>query len=177
MKNFFKAVGNFFKKIGLFIWKYLKICWNYIKENAWIQPIAIVVLIFGLVFGFEGIVNLVEKAKNSETGTGSKKNKYITLTMEEAKAKIDASETFTLFIGSRSCGYCIDFAKVINKYIESTGKDVYYVDLGNKLSFETSIYTEWAEKLGDIDTRAKVGEDGQGFDGKNIDTPTVVVVN
>jgi len=45
MKKFFKGIGNFFKKIGLFIWKYVKVCWNYIKENAWIQPIAIVAFI------------------------------------------------------------------------------------------------------------------------------------
>ena len=176
MDVFFKKIGNFFKKIGLFVWKYLKICWGYIKENAWIQPIAIVVLIFGIVFGFEGIVNLVDKANSTETGKSNTKNKYITLTMEEAKEKIEAGDDFTLFIGSRDCSYCVSFAKVINKYVESTGKDVYYVDLGNTLSFESSIYTEWAEKLGNIDTRAKVTEDDGGFDGKSISTPTVVVV-
>lgn len=176
MKKFFKAIGNFFKKVGLFIWKYLKVCWNYIKDNAWIQPIVIVALIFGLVFGFEGIVNLVEKAKNGETGSGSKKNKYITLTMEEVEEKLEAKEDFTLFIGSHDCTYCISFAKVINKYIESSGNDVYYVDLGNSLSFESSIYTSWAERLGNIDTRAEVEKDDGGFNGKSISTPTVVVV-
>ena len=67
MKKVLKSVGNFFKKVGLFIWKYLKICWNYIKENAWIQPIALVVLIFALVFGFQGIVDGIEKIKENRT--------------------------------------------------------------------------------------------------------------
>ena len=176
MDKFFKKIGNFFKKIGLFIWKYLKICWAYIRDNAWIQPIAIVVLIFGIVFGFEGIVTLIDNAKNSETGTASKKNKYTTLTMEEAQEMIEDGQDFTLFIGSRDCSYCISFAKVINKYIESSGNKVYYVDLGNSLSFEKSIYTNWAERLGNIDTRAEVSKDDGGFNGTSISTPTVVVV-
>lgn len=176
MDKFFKKIGNFFKKIGLFIWKYLKICWAYIKDNAWIQPIAIVVLIFGLVFGFEGIVTLIDNAKNSDTGSGSSKNKYKTLTMEEAQEMIEEGKDFTLFIGSHECTYCVSFAKVINKYIESSGKDVYYVDLGNSLSFEKSIYTDWAERLGKIDTRAEVEKDDGGFNGTSISTPTVVVI-
>ena len=35
---------------------------------------------------------------------------------------------------------------------------------------------QWADRLGKIDTRAEVVEDDGGFDGKNISTPTVVVI-
>lgn len=177
-KKILKDVGLFFKKVGLFIWKYLKICWNYIKENAWIQPIAIVALIFGLVFGFQGIVDLVDKVQeNRETAKNEKKNKYTTLTMKEAEDKLSSSDNdFVLFIGSHDCSHCLNFTKVINKYIESTGEKIYYVDLGNSVSFDADIYMQWADRLGKIDTRAEVVEDDGGFDGKNISTPTVVVI-
>ena len=45
-----KSICNFFKKVWAFIVKYSKIAWSYVKENAWLQPIIIVALIFGLVF-------------------------------------------------------------------------------------------------------------------------------
>ena len=85
MKKFFKGVGNFFKRIGLFIWKYLKICWNYIKENAWIQPIAIVALIFGLVFGFQAIVDGIENLKQSSETKDSKKTYFTKPVIQQPK--------------------------------------------------------------------------------------------
>lgn len=170
MKKFFKGVGNFFKKIGLFIWKYLKVCWNYIKENAWIQPIAIVALIFGLVFGFQAIVDGIEKVKeNKQAKQEEKDNKYIKLTMSEVRTKIEEDESFVLFIGAHDCVYCNEFKTVVNKYISSTNKMIYYVDIHDTTdtSIEARYLTEWAEKLADIPTRE--------FDG-GLSTPTVVVI-
>ena len=40
------AIGNFFKKI-----------WTWIKETAWVQPLLIVGLIFGVIFSIPSIVN------------------------------------------------------------------------------------------------------------------------
>jgi predicted bacteriocin transport accessory protein len=170
VKNFFKKIGNFFKKIGLFIWKYLKVGWNYIKENAWLQPIALVLLIFGLVFGFQAIVDGVEKIKaTNEEKKAENKNKYIKLTMEQVEEKLDNKEDFALFIGAHDCVYCQDFKSVVNKYIDSTGKMIYYIDIHDTSdsSIDNKVLVEWAERLQDIDTR--------DFDG-SLSTPTVVVI-
>ncbi len=170
MKKFFKAIGNFFKKIGLFIWKYLKISWNYIKENAWIQPIVLVVLIFALVFGFQGIVNGIEKIKeNREEKKAEESNKYTILTMAEVREKLDNDEDFVLFIGAHDCVYCNEFKTVVNKYISSTNNMIYYIDIHDTTdtSIESRYLTEWAEMLADIETRE--------FDG-SLSTPTVVVI-
>jgi len=170
MKNFFKVIGNFFKKIGLFIWKWLKVSWNYIKENAWIQPIAIVVLIFALVFGFQGIVDGIEKIKASSETEKKGKDIFDKLTMKEVREKLDNGDDFVLFIGAHDCIHCQDFKTVVNKYIRSNeGKMIYYIDIhdSSDTTIDTKYLTEWAEMLQDIDTR--------DFDG-SLSTPTVVVI-
>ena len=169
MKKFFKAIGNFFKKIGLFIWKYLKICWNYIKENAWIQPIALVLLIFALVFGFQGIVNGIEKIKeNSETKKESS-HSYIKLTMNEVREKLSNKANFVFLIGANDCYHCQDFKPVVNKYIKSTGNTIYYIDIHDSSDYtlENRYLIEWTEMLQEIETR----------DFSNgLSTPTVVII-
>ena len=52
------AIGRFFKKI-----------WDWIKQTAWIQPLLIVGLIFGIIFSIPAIVNAVKNGK-------TEKNKY-----------------------------------------------------------------------------------------------------
>ena len=170
MKKFFKGVGNFFKKIGLFIWKYLKVCWEYIKENAWIQPIAIVALIFAIVFGFQGVVNGIEKIKeNSAAKKEENDNKYTKLTMAQVREKLDNNEDFVLFIGAHDCVYCNEFKTVVNKYVGSTGNAIHYIDIHDTsdTTIEARYLTEWAEMLADIETRT--------FDG-GLSTPTVIVI-
>lgn len=172
MKKFFVAIGNFFKKIGLFIWKYLKIAFNYVKENAWLQPIVLVVLIFGLVFGIQGIVNAVDKAKeNSSSETANGKDVFTKITYGEVKSKLDNKEDFVLFIGSHNCAHCIQFKKVINKYVSSTGKMIYYVDIDDTsdTTRDTKYLLEWKENLDEIATRDYTSED-------SLSTPTTVVI-
>lgn len=173
MKRFFKAIGNFFKKIGLFIWKYLKVAWTYIKENAWIQPIAIVALIFGLVFGFNGIVKGIEKIKeNNALKEEEAKDAFTKLTMKQVRDKMNNpdEDDFVLFIGSHDCVYCQSFKKVLNKYINSSKRtDIYYIDIGDTTdtSLEQRYLNEWVENLANIETR--------DF-GTSLSTPTVVLV-
>lgn len=172
MKKFFISIGNFFKKIGLFIWKCLKIAFNYVKENAWLQPIALVVLIFGLVFGVQGIVNAVDKAKeNSSSSTDSGKDVYTKVSFGEVQEKLDNGDDFVLFIGSHNCYHCTQFKKVVNKYISSTGNMIYFIDIDDTSDTTRDIkyLTEWKEALDEIDTRDFANED-------NLSTPTTVVV-
>lgn len=170
MKKFFKAIGNFFKKIGLFIGKYFKICWNYIKDNAWIQPIAIVALIFGLVFGMQGIINGVEKIKaNIENKEKSEKTLYTKVTMGEVETKLDNGEDFVLFIGAHDCAYCELFKDVVNKYVKASGNMIYYIDIhdSSDSTIDSKVLVSWSQMLQEIDTRE--------FDG-SLSTPTTVVV-
>ena len=56
----FRAIGAFFARI-----------WRWIKETAWVQPLLIVGIIFGVIFSIPSIVNgitgLVEKINSSES--------------------------------------------------------------------------------------------------------------
>ena len=189
MKKFFKAIGDFFKKIGLFIWKYLKIvglfiwkylkiCWNYIKENAWIQPIAIVVLIFALVFGFQGIVNGIEKIKeNKQEKEKEVENLATQLTMQQVIDKIDAKEDFVLFVGWSGCWVCKEFKSVVNSYIKATGKTIYYFATDDlKTQEDVDHFEEWTQKMHDeITTRTFINsETNEPY--VVMPTPTVIVV-
>lgn len=170
MKKFFINIGNFFKKIGLFIWKYLKIAFNYVKENAWLQPIALVVLIFAIVFGVQGIVSAVDKAKeNSSSETNTGKDVFTKVTYGEVVSKLENGDSFILFIGSHNCYHCNQFKKVVNKYVSSTNNMIYYVDIDDTsdTTRDTKILTEWIEALQEIETRDFTSE---------LSTPTTVVV-
>lgn len=172
MKKVLESDGNFFKKIGLFVWKYISIAWNYIKENAWIQPIAIVALIFGLVFGTQGVINGVEKIKANieEKEKTSAKDLFTKITMKQALDKIDDKKDFVLFIGSRDCYHCQDFKPILNKYVSTSKRnDIFYIDIGDPSDYtlKDNYLNEWVEKLQEIETR--------DFTDK-LSTPTVVIV-
>lgn len=170
MKNILKKIGNFFKKIGLFIAKCAKVAWNYLKENVWLQPIVIVVLILGATFGIKEISTAIENHKANVKETETKKDKLVTVTMAEVEEKINNKEDFILFIGSHNCYHCQDFKPIISRYIESSGTTVYYIDIESETdtSFNNKTFIEWQEKLADIDTR--------DFTTESFSTPTVVIV-
>ena len=49
MDKFFIAIGRFFKKI-----------WEWIKSTAWVQPLLIVAIIFGVIFSINTITNAIK---------------------------------------------------------------------------------------------------------------------
>ena len=51
------AIGRFFKKI-----------WDWIKQTAWIQPLLIVGIIFGVIFSIPSIVEGIKNGKAKRTG-------------------------------------------------------------------------------------------------------------
>jgi hypothetical protein len=55
MDKIFRAIGAFFKKI-----------WEWIKTTAWVQPVLIVIIIFGIIFSINPIVNAIKSAVNSD---------------------------------------------------------------------------------------------------------------
>lgn len=51
MDKFFIAIGRFFKKI-----------WEWIKNTAWVQPLLIVAIIFGVIFSINPITDAIKEA-------------------------------------------------------------------------------------------------------------------
>lgn len=55
MDKFFIAIGRFFKKI-----------WEWIKSTAWVQPLLIVAVIFGIIFSINPIANAIKEAVEAD---------------------------------------------------------------------------------------------------------------
>ena len=67
------AIAAFFKKI-----------WDWIKQTAWIQPLLIVGIIFGVIFSIPAIVNAIKSAQEEADATENYYHKY-QLSMEGNK--------------------------------------------------------------------------------------------
>ena len=111
------------------------------------------------------VVGLAEVAEEEEAS----KDVFKKLTMKETREKISNGDDFVLFIGSHDCVYCMSFKTVVNKYVNSTGNDIYYIDIGDTTdtSLESRYLNEWVEMLANIETREF---------GTSLSTPTVVVI-
>lgn len=110
-----RAIGAFFVRI-----------WRWIKETAWVQPLLIVGIIFGIIFSIPSIVNgiksLSESQASSETyyrrfqyslsgGDSSKADKvtdYIYKKSKDSNVPLDESlgEKFFLMFVSEDCSSC-----------------------------------------------------------------------
>ena len=55
MDKIFIAIGRFFKKI-----------WEWIKSTAWIQPLLIVAVIFGIIFSINPIINGIKSLTEAD---------------------------------------------------------------------------------------------------------------
>ncbi len=113
----FRAIGAFFARI-----------WRWIKETAWVQPLLIVGIIFGVIFSIPSIVNgitsLVEKINSSdsyyhkfqqslvggETSAADELTEAVNRVMEDSstrKATADKyGEKFFLMYVSTTCPSC-----------------------------------------------------------------------
>jgi len=65
------AIGRFFKKI-----------WDWIKQTAWIQPLLIVGIIFGVIFSIRPIVDAVKKGKKEQSTYAAYYNKVDFMSLE-----------------------------------------------------------------------------------------------
>lgn len=110
-----RAIGAFFAKI-----------WRWIKETAWVQPLLIVGIIFGLIFSIKPIVDgfnkLAEKKNSAETyyykfqqslvnGSDSDADKITNaiwdgIEGDDADVKANYGEKFFLLYVSESCSSC-----------------------------------------------------------------------
>ena len=85
------AIGRFFKKI-----------WDWIKQTAWIQPLLIVGLIFGVIFSIPAIVNAVKNGKTSKDKYAAYFHHYKLSLDNEAKSEADdfTTKLYTAMTGS-----------------------------------------------------------------------------
>lgn len=113
-----RAIGRFFKKI-----------WDWIKQTAWIQPLLIVGIIFGIIFSIGPIVKAIGTAKEKREGTeyyfathqvlmdGGKNSQAYKITDAINKTAYEGAETdtgvgtdkFFFVIAKTNCDYCKQF--------------------------------------------------------------------
>ena len=72
------AIGRFFKKI-----------WDWIKNTAWIQPLLIVGIIFGVIFSIPSIVKAVKKGKTVQATYNTIYHDYKYSLVGEGNSKAD----------------------------------------------------------------------------------------
>ena len=105
------AIGRFFKKI-----------WDWIKQTAWIQPLLIVGIIFGVIFS---IPSIVKAAKNSKAAS-AKYNTYY----HQFKLSLEGEATEDGKFSSDADKFTYELEEVINGNEENFKKD--FGDLGDK---------------------------------------------
>ena len=136
-----RAIGAFFARI-----------WRWIRETAWVQPLLIVGLIFGIMFSIKPIYNAIKDAKakadSAETyyrqfqvslagGEDSAASKLTTQIMDSIHSqenKIDKSyglgDKFFLMFVAETCDEC-NRAKGGFEYFEDNFKTLYANNMGD----------------------------------------------
>ena len=112
MDKFFIAIGRFFKKI-----------WEWIKSTAWVQPLLIVAVIFGIIFSINPIADAIKEAVEADD-TGE---------FYEEHSTVFSDLYYDIFVSGKS-GYeynCEDGKRPDNnrggagKYLSNSGKYKY----------------------------------------------------
>lgn len=157
------AIGRFFKKI-----------WDWIKQTAWIQPLLIVGLIFGVIFSIPSIVSAAKKGKEA-------KNRYqayyesfqISLEIEKGKEVSKADRFLTglekVMLGSETVDtFKSEFPEAKDKFFLS-----FVAQECEKCKEARGGFEVLEDKLGDKD-KVFVAEDGYDFNMITIfaDEPT-----
>mgnify|MGYP003294177329 FL=1 len=103
------AIGAFFKKI-----------WDWIRQTAWIQPLLIVGLIFGVIFSIKPIVDAVKASSNSRKAASTFYFKYQNSLAGGKDSKADQI-TYKLEEVMNSARGSVDTSNIVNK----DGKPIY----------------------------------------------------
>ncbi len=100
----FRAIGAFFARI-----------WRWIKETAWIQPLLIVGIIFGVIFSIPPIVKGVKGIVDNISSTESYYRNFEVSLVNGASSKADE---LTIAVDKVMSGEAEDIASVKNSYGE-----------------------------------------------------------
>lgn len=148
---------SIFAKIGHGFMVGLRAIGRFISQNAWIQPILVVALIFGLIFGLAQIPEIINCIEENSSEEETKIKKVTNLKNFNAlKDRMDkvSTDDFIIIFGKESCSHCQDLNKFINKYQSTVGKisNLYYYDITTMME---NVYDKDATKhntaLSDLD--------------------------
>lgn len=140
--------GNIFARI-----------WNWIKNTAWIQPLLIVGIIFGIIFSIPSITSAIKNAKEKNDSAETFYARYqVTLEGKEnsaaqklindiAEEKLDGQKFFLIFVSS-DCSACEEakdgFAELKNYTTSELG--------GNKFALKTIFTDEETDDQDELST-------------------------
>lgn len=112
MKKVLGAIGKFFKKI-----------WDWIKETAWIQPLLIVGIIFGIIMGIKPTISWIQDITQVETEStfyDDNKVSYEKL-VEKVNKNGDNDVLIVIFIKeeNETCEQCVSQQKDFDEFFSS----------------------------------------------------------
>jgi hypothetical protein len=139
MDKIFIAIGRFFKKI-----------WEWIKSTAWVQPLLIVAVIFGIIFSINPIADAIKEAVEADDtgefyedhnikynalfeGLQNQSEKY-KKDVEKGKKIITEGSGSILVIYLDSTSVNADLEDEIARFYENNGDncEFYIVDFGSE---------------------------------------------
>lgn len=168
MKKVVNAIGKFFVSI-----------WNWIKNTAWVQPLLIVALIFGVIFSIQPISNAIKAAQQSTKELNFYNSHRITY--ENMKKKVEEVNDFIVIYESETCANCEKLEKIIHRYYtnsENRSKIFYAIDIDSdefedNKSLEGEIIEEIEAVYNQYTAEENKNPDYQ-FHPEEIVTPTLV---
>jgi len=155
-----------------------------IKNNYWLQPLLLVLLVFVLVFSLQGVPSLVETVKGWFNPTSGCKS-CTTTTYDSAVTATQSTDDTYILVTQASCSACESFYPVVNKFL-ATYPDykIYVIDVeyGDD-AYNDSTLTD--DKIYDFGRLINVAITTSGYssiyssstDTYSISTPTLVKFN
>ena len=142
MKNFFSAIGRF------------------LKNNYWLQPLLLVVIVFVLVFSLQGFDTVINSIRNW-ISPNSKCSACSSQKYDKAMSKINEvgdNEAVYLLVYEDDCEACKNIYRNLNTYIKANNLTVYSVNIGIKEE------KTFSEAVTYYDSTLSADEDGNGHD-------------
>lgn len=128
MKKFFATIGRF------------------LKNNYWIQPLLLVLIVFILVFSLQGFDSVINSIRNW-ISPNSKCSACTSMKYDKAKEKLAAikdEEALYVLVYEDDCEACKNIYQRLNNYIKANGLTVYSINIGikkeNSLTGEVTYY-------------------------------------
>ena len=116
--------------------------WRYVRNNAWIQPILMVGLIFAIIFGLTKAPDACDTVKGwfttdteepqniTELGGKDSKNGESAEGTNKLISMFENDKTFVVIFGGTDCTLCKSFNKsVLNVYLDSDAGEKYQDDI------------------------------------------------
>jgi predicted bacteriocin transport accessory protein len=115
---------KFFSTVWLYIKKGFNVTVRFFKENIWASVLAVILAIVLFIVALQGIIKAIDSCDDDKI-----ENRATAITSAQLEEKLEAEETFVLFVGSQDCAHCKQFYKTINRYIKDhPDTEIFYFD-------------------------------------------------